>query len=103
MAAIALLFFGKQLLGMMGVTSVPSWLETMQQNKGKVFIGIFLLNSVSSQLVATGAFEVTYNGQQVFSKLQANRMPSINELRASLNALGLEDVSSYTSFGASTM
>ena len=35
-------------------------------------------------LLSTGAFEVYYNGTTIFSKLDQNRMPTLNELVAGL-------------------
>eukprot|EP00118_Oscarella_pearsei_P025151 m.307620 g.307620 ORF g.307620 m.307620 type:complete len:70 (+) comp42538_c0_seq1:388-597(+) len=40
----------------------------------------FILNTVESQLMATGAFEVSLNDQRMWSKLEAGRLPSLHEL-----------------------
>merc|ERR1711865_1294775 len=50
---------------------------------------LFLGNSFAQQLVATGAFEINLNGEEVFSKLKEGRMPTVEELVARLEAAGL--------------
>ena len=44
------------------------------------FMLFFLSNAVENQLISTGAFEVTFDGQLIWSKLQSGRIPSIDEL-----------------------
>ena len=39
---------------------------------------------------ATGAFEVTYDGMVVFSKLETGRLPTGDEILSGLRALGVE-------------
>jgi len=46
---------------------------------------LFLANSLSSQLLSTGAFEVYYDEQLIFSKLQTGELPDINWLIGELN------------------
>jgi len=40
----------------------------------------FLSNMVEGQLVSTGAFEIDFNGINMWSKLQTGRIPSAQEL-----------------------
>ena len=48
----------------------------MQQYKMAIILGGFIgLNFVTSMLSSTGAFEIFYNGELVFSKLMTGRMP----------------------------
>ncbi|RDD37840.1 Selenoprotein T [Trichoplax sp. H2] len=53
-------------------------------NENKItacMIIFFLLNSLEQQLLSTGAFEVTLNGINVWSKLNSGRLPSADELQ----------------------
>ena len=45
---------------------------------------------MSGQLINTGAFEMSYNGTPVWSKLETGRFPSLEELTHSLRDAGLE-------------
>ena len=47
-------------------------------------------NGLVGNLMATGAFEISYNGEQVYSKLETGRMPSLPELLDGLKRAGLE-------------
>lgn len=49
-------------------------------------IFIFACNMASSALLNTGAFEVSYNGQQLWSKLDSGRFPNLLELKEALTA-----------------
>ena len=40
----------------------------------------FLCNTIEQQLMATGAFEITMDGQHLWSKLESGRLPSLPEL-----------------------
>jgi predicted Rdx family selenoprotein len=53
-----------------------------------------MCNVVSGNLLNTGAFEVSYNGMPVWSKINHGRFPNLHELRANLNDAGL--VSQYS-------
>ena len=44
-------------------------------------------NIVAGNLLNTGAFEVTYDGQPVWSKLETGRFPQMDELMASLSGV----------------
>ena len=47
-------------------------------------------NFMSGKLINTGAFEMSYNGTPVWSKLETGRFPSLEELTHSLRDAGLE-------------
>eukprot|EP01023_Acetabularia_acetabulum_P018144 TRINITY_DN19174_c0_g1_i1.p5 TRINITY_DN19174_c0_g1~~TRINITY_DN19174_c0_g1_i1.p5 ORF type:complete len:128 (-),score=17.43 TRINITY_DN19174_c0_g1_i1:1434-1817(-) len=83
MGAIGLTFFSEQLRQMAGLTDemMPQWYFQVQQNKIGFAAGIwFVGNMVNNQLVSTGAFEIYYNGQLVFSKLDEGRLPNAMEV-----------------------
>ena len=48
---------------------------------------VFACNLFSAQLLNTGAFEVTYNGEQVWSKMETGRFPQMEELKEALSAV----------------
>lgn len=48
-----------------------------------------MCNLASGNLLNTGAFEVSYNGVPVWSKIETGRFPQLDELRTGLEAAGL--------------
>ena len=98
-----------QIFSMLGVP-LPAWHAKVQENKMLAVVSLFMINSVAHNMLATGAFEVEYNGneitcshscqasikllqmlcagQLVFSKLDAKRMPSFEEIVAGLRRAG---------------
>ncbi|XP_065187881.1 thioredoxin reductase-like selenoprotein T1a [Sycon ciliatum] len=64
----------------------PEWFDWMRTNKlSSVLITFFACNAIEQQLLATGAFEVSLNGHDVFSKLQSGRLPSLEEMVSFVN------------------
>ena len=88
MAGFAMVLLGDKLFEWMGMPA-PSWLGSLQENKLMCFAGLMMMNSVVASMSQTGAFEVTLNGQVVFSKLETNRMPTPAELVAKFESLGI--------------
>lgn len=89
MGGLAYLFVGPQLLASAGMEEPPV-IAQLRDNKMALVMGYFVANQVSQQLVATGAFEVAYNGEPVWSKLATGRPPSPAELYALLLERGLQ-------------
>jgi len=85
---VIFLMFGDSLFSMLGAP-VPTWFNSIKENRMMAVGVLFLGNSFAQQLVATGAFEVELNGEEVFSKLKEGRMPTVEELVARLEAAGL--------------
>ncbi|KAG5466695.1 hypothetical protein LSCM1_00865 [Leishmania martiniquensis] len=56
-------------------------LNFVAQQRGMLIGAGFLLNMIGGALLQTGAFEVTLDGELIFSKLQAGAVPSVTELR----------------------
>lgn len=70
----------------------PRLWTTMTQSKiSSSLIILFMANSIESNMMSTGAFEIFYNGVPVWSKLHTGRMPSGPEL--------LQMISGQSSFG----
>ena len=83
---------GETLLGYLGYKAhnLPGWYYTISNNSMQIAVAIFLLApQIVSRMSITGAFEIYYNDQQVWSKLSAGSFPSRDELVAQLNKLGL--------------
>lgn len=89
MATLALLFFGNQIFAMIGIPE-PDLLKQMQDNKMMTFMTVFMLNSLATSMSSTGAFEIEFNGQIIYSKLQEGRMPSASVLISRFDKLGLD-------------
>ena len=54
--------------------------DFMNENPMMMFGLLFGCNILGGKLVNTGAFEVTYRGERVWSKLESGRFPSLPEL-----------------------
>ncbi|KAL4438383.1 hypothetical protein ABPG74_009422 [Tetrahymena malaccensis] len=77
---IALMFFGDALFQMIKITP-PQWYYSLKENKWTTIIFFFMVgNMIISQISQSGAFEVFCNDNLIFSKIQSNRMPSLNEI-----------------------
>lgn len=62
-------------------TTTPQFYTWMTQNKlYACLMTFFLSNTIESQLVSTGAFEIAFNDVPVWSKLETGRIPSPPEL-----------------------
>jgi selT/selW/selH-like putative selenoprotein len=62
------------------------WFQKLQDNKWLIILGAFMgLNFLKGILEGTGAYEVYFNGELIFSKLQTGRMPELHEILSKLN------------------
>jgi selT/selW/selH-like putative selenoprotein len=86
---VALLFMGAQIFAALGMAQPPGWYNDMRENQMQVFLGLFLVSSLAQNMAATGAFEISLNGQLLFSKIQSGRMPTIEEIEALLAKNGV--------------
>jgi len=76
--------FSNRLLDLLGMP--PQ--EWISDNKWSTCIGIWLVgNFLSSTVGSTQAFEIAYDGQMVFSKLNTGRMPAIPEIFSAIDAI----------------
>lgn len=96
---ILLVSFGDALFEQLG-SPMPEPLKLAQQHKMQLFMALWLGNMVLTQMANTGAFEVTYNGHVIFSKLETNRMPTLPELVQQLQLLGMKMPRGGNSFGS---
>jgi len=76
--------FSNRLFDLLGVPPI----EWIRENKWGTCIGIWLIgNFLSSNIGSTGAFEIAYDGQMVFSKLSTGRMPAIPEIFSAIDVI----------------
>jgi len=80
-------FFGGLGLLTLGKGLLPErWQEALAQNQLAAFGGLFVMNMLAGQLVNTGAFEISYDGTPVWSKLETGRFPQPAELIEAVRA-----------------
>jgi len=84
-AFLGLTHFGETICGALGVPTPELVANAMQNKMGSSAGAWFLGNTVSQNLLNTGAFEVFYDGEVIFSKLEQRRLPTIPEI---LDGLG---------------
>jgi len=59
----------------------PAWAAWMLENKiYACMMTFFLCNAVETQLISTGAFEISLNDMPVWSKIESGRIPQPGEL-----------------------
>ncbi|KAE9606013.1 putative selenoprotein, Rdx type [Lupinus albus] len=73
---------GEQIFPMLGFVAPPPWYNSLRANKFGTIASTWLLgNALQSFLHSSGAFEVYFNGELVFSKLKEGRFPGEIELK----------------------
>ncbi|KAF0698408.1 Aste57867_10976 [Aphanomyces stellatus] len=86
----AFVFYGEDALKMAGIPYDPAHVEIAKVNQWVAYL-LFAFLSLAAQYVSTpGAFEVYYNDQLVFSKIESNRLPTGEELVKLCKAKGLK-------------
>jgi selT/selW/selH-like putative selenoprotein len=84
--ALAVALAGDQIFGFFNMPTPPWYTANIVPNRMGWCLGAwFLGNAGYNMLTATHAFEIYANGQMVFSKLAAGRLPTGEEL---MNGLG---------------
>lgn len=64
----------------LGITPPPIYIWANQNKMYACVMLFFICNTIESQLISTGAFEISYNDMPIWSKLQSGRLPNPNEL-----------------------
>ncbi|KAK8925673.1 SelT-like protein [Platanthera zijinensis] len=78
---MAIIVGGEYIFPRLGMVP-PPWYYSLRSNRfGAIASTWFLGNFLQSSLQSSGAFEVYYNGELVFSKLKEQRFPGEIELR----------------------
>eukprot|EP00656_Telonema_subtile_P023333 TRINITY_DN2474_c0_g1_i3.p3 TRINITY_DN2474_c0_g1~~TRINITY_DN2474_c0_g1_i3.p3 ORF type:complete len:116 (-),score=31.56 TRINITY_DN2474_c0_g1_i3:255-602(-) len=88
MAGFGAMLVGKPLFDMLKLPT-PRLVQYMSDNKLNSFSMLFMISFFSTQLHATGAFEVYYNGQLLHSKLEDGRIPRIDKIISALEGTGV--------------
>ncbi|KAF5200215.1 Selt-like protein [Thalictrum thalictroides] len=79
---IGIVMGGEQIFPRLGYMTPPPWYYSMRQNRfGTIATAWLLGNVMQSYLQSSGAFEVYFNDELVFSKLKEKRFPGELELR----------------------
>ncbi len=82
-------FLGKMICKMIGVPETHPLVKLVDDNKTYIVGGLFLLNTFSAQLIATGAFEVYLNDELIYSKLITGRVPTAEDIMSAIESHGL--------------
>ena len=85
---LQLTFFGGLALSLVGRGILPERHAKFIETNQMPILGVcFLCNMVSGNMLNTGAFEIKYNGQPVWSKMETGRFPQMDELRDALTGV----------------
>ncbi|KAL4536530.1 hypothetical protein Ndes2526A_g06046 [Nannochloris sp. 'desiccata'] len=82
-AAIAFALAGQQICETLGMTALfpPTLWPQLAEKRFSIVIGAFFFgNTIINSMVSTGAFEVLYGPEVIFSKIDTGRMPRMDEL-----------------------
>ena len=82
-----LLFFSSSILKALQVPE--STISYIDSNKMMLFMGLFFINNLASNMMKSGAFEIYLNDELVYSKLETGRMPQVQQLLNILDKKGL--------------
>ena len=85
---MGVIFFGDYLLKLMGIVHPPAWYNSLKENKMQACMFLWIGNMYCSSMMQTGAFEVSFDGVPVFSKLQTGHLPEAEDIVRSLMAKG---------------
>lgn len=87
LGVIAATLAGEKIFPFLGM-AIPPFVLSLQENKmGSVMGAWFVGNLVSQNLISTGAFEVFYDGKEVFSKLKTGDVPQLPLIVRQLDAV----------------
>mmetsp|Transcript_4695 Transcript_4695/g.5646 ORF Transcript_4695/g.5646 Transcript_4695/m.5646 type:complete len:143 (+) Transcript_4695:236-664(+) len=88
---LAFLVLGDNLWNFIPFVSAPPAAYWEAKKFGMQFgIGLFLIApQIISSMVVTGAFEIAFDGETIFSKMQSGRFPTVDEMVVPLVNAGL--------------
>ena len=81
-----LYFFGEQLFGLIG-RAPPEVVASMHANPIMALGAFFGVHALQSTLKSINAFEITYNGNVLHSKLKTGQFPDPSVIAATLRAI----------------
>jgi len=76
---------GEQIFGKLG-KAPPPLLQQMHDNKLMAAGAVYALDVVAQTAKSINAFEITYNGQVLHSKLKTGQFPAVEEVTQKLRA-----------------
>jgi hypothetical protein len=82
-AVIAFALAGQQISETLGIASLfPStfWPQLAEKRFSLILGAFFFGNTIINNIVSTGAFEVLYGPEVIFSKISTGKMPRMDEL-----------------------
>lgn len=82
MGVIGMVIVGEHVFPMLGIITPPPWYYSLRANRfGTIAATLLLGNLLQSSLQSSGAFEIYYSDELVFSKLKEGRFPGETELK----------------------
>lgn len=85
-SAALFFFFGEQVFAKLG-RAPPAVLQQMHENKLVAAGGIYALDVVAQTAKSINAFEITYNGHVLHSKLKTGSFPEPDQIAEKLRAV----------------
>ena len=84
---LQMVFFGGLVVSLLGRQLLPEpYAKFLEANQMPVLCACFMCNVVAGNLLNTGAFEIKFNGEQVWSKIETGRFPQMDELVQAMTA-----------------
>lgn len=84
---LQLVFFGGLVGALVGRSMLPDpYSKFLEANQMPILGVCFMCNVVAGNLLNTGAFEIEFNGQPIWSKIETGRFPQMDELHSALSA-----------------
>lgn len=77
---IACLLSGADPFPSLGMRTPNTYLWAKDNKIYACFMLFFVGNAIENQFISTGAFEIMFNEKTIWSKLQAGRIPRVDEL-----------------------
>eukprot|EP00040_Diaphanoeca_grandis_P023098 m.125088 g.125088 ORF g.125088 m.125088 type:complete len:119 (+) comp29105_c0_seq1:267-623(+) len=95
MSLLLVMATGDTLFQSFGIPTPSVFVHLRESQMAAMFFVYFVGNSLATGLMNSGAFEVTYNDQLVWSKLETGRLPTWPELITGMQAAGLPTLNTY--------
>lgn len=95
MGLFGLVFFGESLLSAASAGPLPLF-DMVKENKFASFMFIWLMgNMVQANLLSTGAFEIQKGNKLIWSSLEEQRLPNMEDLVEAFGKVGVEFATSH--------
>lgn len=87
---IILIITGNSLFKTFGIPE-PAFVTFITENRMPAFFILFMLNNFGNGLSSTGAFEIYYGDEVIFSRLAEKRFPTIEDIHFAFETLVLKN------------